>query len=363
MRVAFDVSSTRGRKTGIGVYTAQLLDALHEFSPYIETIALQDDATVEQRTDKRILREQLTLPRLAQNAHADLLHLTGFAAPLRSRVPVVLTVMDLIGSLFSKNFPPVSRFYWSRYLPYSIRAARHIITLSENTKQDVMRFTNIPAERITVIPPGYDPRFRVIDNTRLLQTTATRLQLPDRYFLFVSTLEPRKGVDTLINAFAKIAARVPEHLVLVGKRGWYYKTLFTQVRALGLESRIRFLDYISDDDLPIVYNRATAFVFPSRYEGFGLTPLEAMACGTPVISSDASSLLEVIGDAGILLSPEDGSTYAKAMLMLASNPSQRDTLHTRGLSRAKQFSWQRAAIETATLYKKISNLQSPISHL
>lgn len=361
MRVAFDVSSTRGRKTGIGVYTAQLLDALREFAPHIETVALEDTATVEQRTDKRIRREQFTLPRLARNARADLLHLTGFAAPLRSNVPVILTVMDLIGSMFSQNFPPVSRFYWSRYLPYTLRAARHIITLSENTKQDVLRLTRISEAGITVIPPGYDPRYHVLDDTSFLQTSAARIQLPDRYFLFVSTLEPRKGVDTLLRAYAEIAGRVPEHLVLVGKRGWFYETLFSQVRALNLESHVHVLDYVSDDDLPIVYNRARAFVFPSRYEGFGLTPLEAMACGIPVISSNASSLPEVVGDAGILLSPDDLQSFANAMLNLATDDAYRNTLSAQGLARAQQFSWERAASQTAELYTKITHRKSPIS--
>ncbi len=352
MRVAFDMSATRGRKTGIGVYTEGLLKALREFAPQIEIVALQDDASVDQRTDERIVREQFRLPRLAQQANADVLHLTGFAAPLRSRVPVVLTVMDLIGVLYSENFPPASRFYWSRYLPYTLRAAKQIVTLSENTKRDVMRLTRVPAEQIHVVPPGIDARFQRSSEPAALQETAARLQLPTRYFLFVSTLEPRKGVDTLLNAYSKIAADVSEHLVIVGKRGWYFETLFAQVNQFKLQERVHFTDYVSDQDLPAVYNLATAFVFPSRYEGFGLTPLEAMACGTPVISSNAASLPEVIGDAGILLKLNDVNGFAEAMRSFASNEARRSEYSARGILRAKLFSWQRAAVEMETVYQK-----------
>lgn len=358
MRVAFDAASMHGQKTGIGVYTEQLMRALNEYAPQIETILLGDGATVNQRTDKRILREQITLPRLARAANADLVHLTGFAAPLRSRVPVILTVMDLIGVLFSQNFPPASRFYWSRYLPFTLRAPRAIVTLSENTKRDVIRLAKIPAEKITVIPPGIDARFRPIEDKAHLEITRVRLQLPTRFFLFVSTLEPRKGIDTLVNAYAKIVGDVSEQLVIVGKRGWYFEPLFLQVQKLHLEQRIHFLDYLADEDLPDVYNLATGFVFPSRYEGFGLTPLEAMACGTPVICSNAASLPEVVGEAGILIAPDNVNEFAQAMRELANNPSQQSALREQGLARAKLFSWQRAANQHANLYT-----QSPISNL
>lgn len=360
LRVAFDASSMRGRKTGIGVYTEQLLRALNAYAPEIETVLLNDNATVEQRTDKRIYREQIILPRLARNANAELLHLTGFAAPLSSRVPVVLTVMDLIGILFAQNFPPASRFYWRRYLPFSLRAARHLIALSENTKRDVINLARVPQEQITVIPPGLDARFCVADDLTHLEKVRARLNLPARYFLFVSTIEPRKGVDTLLEAYAQIAAHISEHLIIVGKRGWYFEALFAKVRAFGLEARVRFLDYVDDNDLPTLYNLATAFVFPSRYEGFGLTPLEAMACGAPVISSNASSLPEVTGDAGILCAPNDTNAFVHAMRDVAMNESLQHHLREKGLLRAKLFSWERAARQIAACYTE--NRRSQVSN-
>ncbi len=353
MRVAFDLSATRGRKTGIGVYTDAVVNALRANATPPEIVFLDDGAGVDQRTDQRILREQLALPNLAAAAQADVLHLTGFAAPLRSRVPVVLTAMDLIGVLFAKNFPFASRFYWSRYLPYTLRATSHIVTLSHHTKRDLVRLARIPPPHISVVPPGLDARFQTLPSASEIQATRARLQLPENYFLFVSTLEPRKGVDTLLNAFALTANQSPEHLLIVGKRGWYYQTLFAQMRRLGLGARVRFADYVADADLPALYHLATAFVFPSRYEGFGLTALEALACGAPVICSNTSSLPEVVGNAGILLPPNDAPSFAQAMLALATSSAERMRLRALGMARAQLFSWDAAAQQLLEIYAAV----------
>lgn len=352
MRVAFDASSTRGQKTGIGVYTSALMEALARHAPQVETVALSDTAAVVQRTDRRIWREQFVLPKLAAQAHADILHLTGFAAPRRAHMPVVLTVMDLIGVLFPKRFPPAARFYWSRYLPWTLHAPARLITLSEHTKRDIVRLTRVPADKIHVIPPGVDSRFRVLDDAAALNAVRARLRLPAQFFLFVSTLEPRKGIDTLIEAYAQVQAQLAQDLVIVGKRGWYFAELEQRIQTAA-PGRIHLTDYVADDDLPFVYNLATAFVFPSRYEGFGLTPLEAMACGTPVISSDAASLPEVIGDAGMLVAPDAPAALARALCEVAADASRRAAMRNAGLARARQFTWERAALSTAELYQAV----------
>jgi glycosyltransferase involved in cell wall biosynthesis len=358
IRVAFDPSSTRGAKTGIGVYTESLIGALRQFAPQVEIALLEDNATVNQRTDQRMRREQFALPGLAERCKADLIHLTGFASPMRSKVPVVLTVMDLIGALFPQSFPPASRFYWSRYLPFTLLGARHIITLSDHSKQDIIRLTRVAPQKVTVIPAAIDSRFQLIENTKILDAARFRLRLPESYFLFVSTIEPRKGIDTLLRAYERVAPHVREHLVIVGKRGWYYNTLYTQARGIGLD-RIHFVDYVSDQELPFVYNLATAFVFPSRYEGFGFTPLEAMACGVPVIASNSSSIPEVVADAGLLIPPNDVMGFAHAMISFASNPQQRELFREFGLQRAEAFSWQRAATATAATYARLVPTPQP----
>ncbi len=358
MRVAFDVSSTRGQKTGIGIYTENLMRALREHAPEIEVVKLEDGATADQRTDRRIRREQLVLPRLARESRADVLHLTGFAAPRRAPCPVVLTVQDLIGVLFAKNFPPAARFYWSRYLPFTLRFPRQLITLSEHTKKDIVHLTKIPSERIQVIPPGRDESFHRIENGMGLESVRAKLGLPARFILFVSTLEPRKGVDTLIAAFAHAAPSISADLVIVGKRGWYADRFFSQVNRLGIAARVHFLEYVAAPDLPLLYNLAQAFVFPSRYEGFGLPPLEAMACGVPVICSNASSLPEMIGDAGILIPPDDVAGFARAMIDVLRDNARREVLRERGLRQAQKFSWERAARATAQVYWRVHERES-----
>lgn len=351
MRVAFDMSGTRGRATGIGMYTTDLIRALRAFAPEVEVVELED-GEVDQRTDRRILREQLRLPALAGAARADVLHLTGFAAPLRAPCPVVLTVHDLIGVLFPQNFPLASRLYWSRYLPFTLRGASQLIAGSEHTRQDIMRLARIPRERIAVVNHGVEERFRVIEDRDALEAVRRELKLPDRFVLFVGTLEPRKGVDTCIAAYSGIADRVTEELVIAGKRGWCWEQLLEQARASGAAERIHFLDYVPAAQLPALYNLAGAFVFPSRYEGFGLPLLEAMACGTPVISSNASSLPEVVGDAGVLVPPDDVPGWAQAVVELMQDAGRRDEFTRRGLERARAFSWQRAAEQTVEVYRK-----------
>jgi glycosyltransferase involved in cell wall biosynthesis len=363
VRIAFDASSMRGEKTGIGVYTENLIQALRRFAPDIEMVELDDGATAHQRTDRRMVREQIGLPRLARQSHADVLHLTGFAAPIRAPMPVILTVMDLIGVLFAANFPPVARFYWSRYLPFTLRFPAQLITLSEHTRQDIVRLTRIPAARVRVISPGRDERFHPIEDARVLNQARAEIGLPAQFILFVGTLEPRKGVDTLIAAFAQVANVVDEDLVIVGKRGWYWQNFFDLVRENGLETRVRFLEYVADEKMPLVYNLARAFVFPSRYEGFGLPPLEAMACGTPVVSSNAASLPEVVGSAGLLLSPGDVDGLARAIVQVVNDSNLRIELRERGLQQAHKFSWARAAHDILAVYHQVWNQQAHANHL
>jgi glycosyltransferase involved in cell wall biosynthesis len=353
VRVAFDTSSARGAKTGIGSYTVNLICALRKASPEFEVVELVDHADTDQSTPRRILREQIVIPHLAARARANILHLTGFAAPWRAQCPVVLNAHDLAGVRFARNFPPVSRIYWSRYLPFTLRFASRLIVLSESTKREIASLDKRLASRIQVIPPGRDTRFRPIEAKAFLEEGRRRLGLPGQFILFVSTLEPRKGIDTLIASFARIAGRIPDDLVIVGRRGWYWEKLFAMVSAAGLERRVRFLDYVPTEELPLLYNLSSAFVFPSRYEGFGLTVLEAMSCGTAVVCSNASSLPEVVGSAAILVSPDDEEGFARAIVHVTANEELRDGLRAMSLKRAETFSWDRSASAVMQVYNSI----------
>lgn len=358
MRVAIDTSATRGRKTGIGIYTQGLVSALRTFAPELQIVELDDGSGVEQRTPARILREQINIPRMVRAAQADVLHLTGFAGPARHSTTVILTVHDLIGVLFAHNFPPMARFYWSRYLPFTMRSADKIIADSENTRRDILRTVKIPSERIRVIYLAADESFQPISVQQSLKAVRQAFQLSQSFFLFVGTLEPRKGIETLISAYAQASGEVAEDLVIVGKRGWSWEKFFQQVTKLGLSRRVRFLDYVPDDAMPALYNLARAFVFPSRYEGFGLPALQALACGTPVLSSNAASLPEVIGSAGIMVPPDDIEGFTRELIRLSHDSDLCADLRARGLDRAKSFSWKRIARETVQVYQSISRQPS-----
>jgi glycosyltransferase involved in cell wall biosynthesis len=353
MRIALDTQSAQGRKTGIGLYTVNLLDALRRVMPKSEYVELTWGRSHELRTDQRLRWQQIELPHRARRAGADLLHVPGFDAPYWKPCPTVLTVHDLIGMVFPQNLPPVSRFYWSRWLPWSMRWADRIIADSEHTRQDIIRLMSIPGEQITVIPLGVGSEFRPIDDPRLLEPTKAQCGLPDRFVLYLGTLEPRKGIDTLIHAYHKVAPQVEHDLVIAGKRGWYTEPLFELVRELQLERRIHFTGYVPDDLLPALLNLADLFVFPSRYEGFGLPPLEAMACGVPVITSNASSLPEVVGDAGLMVPPDDSHVLSDALYQALGSQPLRDELVRKGLARARQFTWEATAQRTLEVYQEL----------
>jgi glycosyltransferase involved in cell wall biosynthesis len=358
MRIAIDTQSTLGRKTGIGLYTAYLMQALRRFAPQHDYVEVNQGHEVVMRIDRRLRWQQWTVPRRARAAHVDVLHVPGFDAPRWKTAPVVLTVHDLIGMLFPQNLPPIARFYWSKWLPFSVRWADRIMADSEHTRQDVMRLLGIPAERITVAPLAAGPHYRPVTSNEALGRVRQTYHLPPDFILFVSTLEPRKGVDTLLDALAVIVTHRPTiRLVITGQRGWYTDRLFAQVRRLGLSERVLFTDYVPDADLPALYACATALAFPSRYEGFGLTVLEAMACGTPVVCSNSSSLPEVAGEAALLLPPDRPADWAQALLRVVDDEDLRRRLSAQGLARAAQFSWEATARQVLTVYEQARSLR------
>ena len=353
MRIGLDTQSALGRKTGIGHYTAQLLAALRRVAPENEYLTLDQGRDTVMRIDRRLRWQQWEMPRRARALKVDLLHVPGFDAPLWKPGPVVLTVHDLIGALFPQNFPPVSRFYWSTWLPFSLRFADAVIADSEATRRDIERLTRLPPAKITVIPLGVEARFAPCPPPQV-EASRARYGLPPSLILYVGTLEPRKGIDTLIEAFAALAPRCAADLVVVGKRGWYWTPLLARLSALGLEQRVHLLDYVPDADLPALYSAAALLALPSRYEGFGLPVLEAMACGTPVVCSNAASLPEVAGEAARLVPPDQPQGLADAMEAVLSQPDLAATLRHQGRQRAAVFTWERTAEATLAVYERLA---------
>lgn len=354
MRIAIDVQAAAGQPTGIGTYASNLVEALRRLAPHHDYLALDWERNPVMRLDRRLRWQQFELPRRARAARPDLLHVPGFDAPRFKPCPVVLTVHDLIGRLFPATFPPAARLYWAHWLPWSIRWADAVIVDSARTRDDVLRLTPAVPERLHVVPAGVSAVYRPpADPAAARSRVARECGIDGPFLLFVGTLEPRKGLDTLVDAFADLASRHPHALVVAGQTGWGTGALFDRIRALGLQGRIRFVGYVPDSALADLYGTAAAFVFPSRYEGFGLPPLEAMACGAPVVCSTAASLPEVVGDAAVLVAPDDAAALAGAVEQVLASADLRQDLRSRGLRRAAAFSWDETARRTLAVYEHL----------
>lgn len=353
IRVGLDYQSTLGQPTGIGSYTASLARAL-QTQPDLTVVPLHWGRERVMRVPRRLEWQQWGLPLRARRQAVDVLHVTGFDTPLWQPVPTVVTVHDLIGMLFPAHLPPVARWYWARWLPWTARRARHIITGSKAARRDLARLLGVPPDRVTVVPDGVDERYRP-QPPDVTAAARDRYALPaGRIVLYVGTVEPRKGVDTLLRAWARIAADLLDAtLVIAGKEGWATAPLHDLERALGIERRVRWTGYVADADLPALYAAADVFVFASRYEGFGLPPLEAMASGVPVVASDASSLPEVVADAGVLVPPDDDEGFATAIRRVLEQPGLAADLRERGLRRARELTWTRTAAQTRAVYERV----------
>jgi len=254
---------------------------------------------------------------------------------------------------------PLNRWFLTLMMPRFLQAADTVIAVSECTKRDAVRLYGLDEAKIRVICEGVNSRFRPASPEAMAVAWA-RYGLPERYILCVGTIEPRKNLNTLMEAFATLKVRPATcdlRLVIVGKKGWLYKGFFRRLRELGLEGEVVFPGFVPDEDLPALYSAAELFVFPSLYEGFGLPPLEAMACGTPVIASNTSSVPEVVGEAGILVEPRDVRVLAGAMERVLMDEGKQREMRDKGLQQAARFSWERAARETLQVYGEVANVE------
>lgn len=299
----------------------------------------------------RVMWEQIVQPVVLRQKGVDLAHGLAFVVPLLSPCPTVVTIFDLSFLRFPDSFRRANRTYLRTFTPLSTRRAQRVITISQHTKRDVIRLLGVPAEQVDVIHCGVDPAFRPRPIEEV-QAFRQRRGLPERFILFVGTLEPRKNVRRLVEAYAQIRD-LGVRLAIVGGKGWLYEDIFASVERLGLRDEVLFAGYVLAEELPLWYNAADLFVFPSLYEGFGLPPLEAMACGTPVISSNAASLPEVIGEAGLMVAPQDVEGLAADMRRVLTDENLRAQLREQGLRQARKFSWEKAARQTVEVYRRI----------
>ena len=293
---------------------------------------------------------------------AELYHATEhLLMPLR-QVPTVLTVHDLIFRLFPQHHKRLNYWYLNAAVPLYCRRADAIIAVSQATKEDLVRLYGLHPAKITVVHEAAAPHFAPAPPAQIAQVRA-RYHLPERYLLHVGTIEPRKNLNRLLEAVHRLRRAGEEvRLVVVGSKGWLYQGFFHRLEALSLGEAVHLPGYIPDADLPAVYSGATLVAVPSLYEGFGLPVLEAMACGAPVVCSNASSLPEVAGDAARYFDPTQVEEMAEAILTVWRDGALQEAMRQQGLARAARFSWERAAEETRAVYAQAMGDGSSLGH-
>lgn len=370
MRIAIDCRMGHTR-VGIGVYVRGLISHLGkidrrneyfiithrgkkaDFIPKQSNFTKIGTSISYENHFTRDLWEQVYLPLVLRRHKIDVYHGPNHILPCISNTGMVLTIHDMIA--FSKWYKPISRFRVQRLLKTSAKRAHKIITVSENSKRDIIKILGVPEEKVKVIYNGIDDVYEPIDDKRGLDFVKTRYGITSRFILHVGSLNPRKNIPRLIDAYNMLPAEILKEyeLVIVGKKSWKADKIFAKTKKLGLEDRVIFTGFVADSDLPLLMNAADLLAFPSLYEGFGIPPLEAMACGTPVVASNTSSIPEVVGDAALLFDPYNVEEIANAMYRALTNEQLRDELRQKGFKRAKQFSWEKAARETLAVYEGV----------
>ncbi len=287
----------------------------------------------------------------------SLIHITD-SIPWMPPCPIVASIHDISFERSPDWFPPSdTKYYRHRVRAVANRAVR-IFACSEYTRQDLLEFYRLPPEKVDVVYPGVDDRFRPLDRDFAKRVLRERYGIEAPFVLAVGTIQPRKNLPRLLDAFAILMRSLGFDckLVLVGKFGWMESGLPDKASQLGISQDLILTGYVSDDDVPIFYNAAETLVYPSLFEGFGLPPLEAMACGTPVITANRTSLPEVVGDAGIMVDPYDTDALADAMSRVLSDESLRAEMSAQGLKQAKEFDWERAAQKALSIYREVCRM-------
>ncbi|CAG0936751.1 mannosyl-N-acetyl-alpha-D-glucosaminyl-diphospho-ditrans,octacis-undecaprenol 3-alpha-mannosyltransferase / alpha-1,3-rhamnosyltransferase [Thermoflexales bacterium] len=299
--------------------------------------------------------EQIAFPWELRRLPIDLLHSPDFIPPFTGRFKRVITVHDLNFLYYPQFLTSASRRYYNTQIERAVQAADHILADSHATRLDLIKLLNVPEEKITVVwlAPNAEV-YRSLDPAATVAARA-RLQLPDRFILFAGTLEPRKNVAGLLRAYHLLLERDPRSpdLILAGSRGWLFDETRALIDELHLSERVHWIDSPADTDLAALYQAASVFVLPSHYEGFGLTVLEAMACGAPCIISDRGSLPEIAGGAAVEIDPADIVELAEALLGVLHDDRLQQRLRHKGLARAAEFSWERCARETLAVYRRV----------
>jgi glycosyltransferase involved in cell wall biosynthesis len=368
MRAGIDARSVYSGHGGIGTYAKELVWALARLDGDSEYFVLRTAHTdTEPLTNASNVTEigchaamldwrweQLALPSLAEDLDLDVLHMTCFGAPLAKPCAVVSTVHDVVFRVRPDLVDPKLAASLDRAARQAARCADRVLTVSEFSARAIVEAYEVPAHRISVVYPGVGESFVPGNRGEAVARVRGRFGLEPGFVLYVGAIEPKKNIDGLLEAIAMLVrGDHPElTLALVGGRGGMDYDVGQAVLIRRLESSVRVLGYVAEQDLLALYRAAGVFVYPSRYEGFGLPPLEAMACGTPTVVANTTSLPEVVGEAGLLVDPEHPESIAEAVDRVLTSPELAAELRTQGLQRAAQFTWQQTAEQTLEVYRE-----------
>lgn len=367
MRIAIDARKLRDY--GIGTYIRNLVRHLARIDRTTEYVLIVQPADIEIATElgdnfravpdwsrAYSIREQLTIPLDLRREKVDLFHAPHYVLPPLTPCKSIVTIHDCIHLRFPQYLPNRLGYVYARSsLWVATHRAARVLTVSETSKRDILRYFRVPESKIDVIYNAIDERLGEAPTEAEMAQVRERYQLFDPFVLYAGNIKPHKNLERLIEAFNTLRRGGLEHvkLLIIGDEISKYATLRRAVHRYKLHKHVRFFGFVSDTTLASLYRLASVFVFPSLYEGFGLPPLESMAAGTPVITSNVSSLPEVVGDAALLIDPYEPGEIAAAMRRVLTEPELRDDLRARGLARVKQFSWDRSVRRVREIYGEV----------
>lgn len=374
MKVAIDVRTVLPNRSGVGNYVLHLIqnlrkvdpDSIYFFLSLKKNLSFLGPLAPEQNPLQTVFShenhplgdfwEHFILPIRLMKKGIDVFHGPASLIPFRrDHYQVVVTIHDLVAFLFPETIPLKYGAYMRYLLRQAVKRANKIISVSHHTRQDLIEILKVPSEKIVVIHEAPSPIFRPYDRNKVRTLLKERYGIKKKYIYHLGNIEPRKNLIVLLQAFTRVCQELGTEyqLVVSGQKGWLIRSLSHFLKNYPMRDQVLFTGYVPTEDLPLLMNGAEIFVFPSLYEGFGLPVLEAMSCGTPVISSNRSSIPEIVGSAGVLVDPTDVKELAHRIVYLLRNGEERRRLSLLGKDQAARFSWEEVARKTLNVYRSV----------
>ncbi len=375
MKIAIDGTIVREEITGTGFYITNLINGLIKIDNLNNYYIFGDEQylrkyikidkdnfkVVHKRFKNRIIRvlwQYFISPFELKRLKIDILHSPNYITPLfKIGFKIILTIHDLTFLLFPEKYTITKRLLFGKMIPVFIKKSDKIIADSENTKEDILKFFSVPEDKISIAYVSYPDYYNHSIDRRKAKYIVKKYGIERDFMLYVGMIEPRKNIISLLKAFVELDKDLELDLVIVGKKGWYFKEIEQYMEStvnLRLENKIIFTGYVSEHELKYFYRSALMFVYPTLYEGFGLPPLQAMACSTPVITSNVSSLPEVVGNAAIKINPHDLDELKNSIKWLYTDVEKRGELIKKGLENSNKFSLEKVALNVLSVYNSLN---------